>query len=150
MIMFKFEQIQVFNKKVNEVFPFFENPENLEIITPNELRFNIISPKPLVMKEGAEFRYTIKLGLLKFPWRTLITKYEPNKIFIDEQKFGPYKKWKHTHLFEDIDGKTKMTDIIEYDLFLYPLKNLINNLYISKNIKKIFDFRKNYLREKFN
>ena len=148
--MFKFEQIQVFNKKVNEVFPFFENPENLEIITPNELRFNIISPKPLVMKEGAEFRYTIKLGLLKFPWRTLITKYEPNKIFIDEQKFGPYKKWKHTHLFEDIDGKTKMTDIIEYDLFLYPLKNLINNLYISKNIKKIFDFRKNYLREKFN
>ena len=150
MIMFKFEQIQVFNKKVNEVFPFFENPENLEIITPNELRFNIISPKPLVMKEGAEFRYTIKLGLLKFPWRTLITKYDPNKIFIDEQKFGPYKKWKHTHLFEDIDGKTKMTDIIEYDLFLYPLKNLINNLYISKNIKKIFDFRKNYLREKFN
>ena len=148
--MFKFEQIQVFNKKVNEVFPFFENPENLEIITPNELRFNIISPKPLVMKEGAEFRYTIKLGLLKFPWRTLITKYDPNKIFIDEQKFGPYKKWKHTHLFEDIDGKTKMTDIIEYDLFLYPLKNLINNLYISKNIKKIFDFRKNYLREKFN
>lgn len=150
MIMFKFEQIQVFNKKVNEVFPFFENPENLEIITPNELRFNIISPKPLVMKEGAEFRYTIKLGLLKFPWRTLITKYDPNKIFIDEQKFGPYKKWKHTHLFEDIDGKTKMTDIIEYDLFLYPLKNLINNLYVSKNIKKIFDFRKNYLREKFN
>ncbi|MBK7978459.1 MAG: SRPBCC family protein [Ignavibacteriae bacterium] len=148
--MFKFEQIQVFNKKVNEVFPFFENPENLEIITPNELRFNIISPKPLVMKEGAEFRYTIKLGLLKFPWRTLITKYDPNKIFIDEQKFGPYKKWKHTHLFEDIDGKTKMTDIIEYDLFLYPLKNLINNLYVSKNIKKIFDFRKNYLREKFN
>ncbi len=150
MIVFKFEQIQVFNKKVNEVFPFFENPENLEIITPNELRFNIISPKPLVMKEGAEFRYTIKLGLLKFPWRTLITKYDPNKIFIDEQKFGPYKKWKHTHLFEDIDGKTKMTDIIEYDLFLYPLKNLINNLYVSKNIKKIFDFRKNYLREKFN
>lgn len=148
--MFKFEQIQVFNKKVNEVFPFFENPENLEIITPSELRFNIISPKPLVMKEGAEFRYTIKLGLLKFPWRTLITKYDPNKIFIDEQKFGPYKKWKHTHLFEDIDGKTKMTDIIEYDLFLYPLKNLINNLYVSKNIKKIFDFRKNYLREKFN
>lgn len=91
--MFKFEQIQVFNKKVNEVFPFFENPENLEIITPSELRFNIISPKPLVMKEGAEFRYIIKLGLLKFPWRTLITKYEPNKIFIDEQKFGPYKKW---------------------------------------------------------
>lgn len=43
------------------------------------------------MKEGAEFRYTIKLGLLKFPWRTLITKYDPNKIFIDEQKFGPYK-----------------------------------------------------------
>ena len=148
--MYKFRQIQILNKNIDEIFPFFENPENLDIITPSELSFKIITPKPLLMKEGAEFKYTIKLGLLKFPWKTVITKYEPNKVFIDEQKFGPYKKWKHTHLFEDVNGKTKMTDLIEYDLFFYPIKSLINRLYVKNNIIKIFAFREKYLREKFN
>lgn len=124
--MFKFNQTQIFNKKTGEIFPFFENPENLETITPEFLKFKIVTKKPLIMKVGAEFRYTIILGFIKFPWNTLITKYEPNKAFVDEQTFGPYKKWIHTHLFEEVDGKTKMIDIIEYDLFFSPLKNVIN------------------------
>ncbi|MBK8944359.1 MAG: SRPBCC family protein [Ignavibacteriae bacterium] len=148
--MFKFSQTQIFNKTTGEIFPFFENPENLETITPEFLKFKIVTKKPLIMKVGAEFIYTIKLGFFKFPWKTLITKYEPNKAFVDEQTFGPYKKWIHTHFFEEVDGKTKMIDIIEYDLFISPLKNVINKFYVRKNIEKIFLFRRNYLDSKFN
>ncbi|MBK7105169.1 MAG: hypothetical protein IPH62_07790 [Ignavibacteriae bacterium] len=72
--MFKFSQTQIFNKTTGEIFPFFENPENLETITLEYLKFKIVTKKPLIMKVGAEFRYTIKLGFLKFPWKTLITK----------------------------------------------------------------------------
>ena len=33
------------------------------------------------MKEGAIFDYTVKLGLIRFPWKTLISKYDPPHQF---------------------------------------------------------------------
>jgi ligand-binding SRPBCC domain-containing protein len=110
----------------------------------------IKTPKPLLMKEGAKFDYTIKLGIFKFPWRTLITKYSPPIFFQDIQTFGPYKKWEHTHEFIDLGDKTKMIDTVEYDLFPRFLGKIINNLYVKKQIEKIFDYRYKILDSLFN
>ena len=51
--MFEYKNIQIINQPLSKVFPFFESPENLEEITPNNLGFKIKTPKPLVMKAGA-------------------------------------------------------------------------------------------------
>ena len=148
--MFQYKKIQIIDKPIKEVFSFFENPENLEKITPTNLGFKIKTPKPLVMKEGAIFEYTIRLGIIRFPWKTLITIYDPPFKFQDVQKFGPYKKWEHTHEFIDLGKKTKVIDIVEYDLHFIMLKLLLNKFYISKNIEKIFTYRAAILNNIFN
>ena len=89
------------------------------------------------MEEGAIFDYTIKLGLIKFPWKTLITRYDPPFVFQDIQTFGPYKKWEHTHEFIDMGDRTKIIDTIEYDLFPKFLSKSINRLFIRKRVLRI-------------
>ena len=143
--MFQFKTIQVIDKPIREVFSFFENPENLEKITPTSVGFKIKTPRPLVMKEGAIFEYTIRLGIISFPWKTVITIYDPPFKFQDVQKFGPYKKWEHTHEFIEVGKKTKMIDTVNYDLFPSFLRKLINKLFIKKRVEKIFNFRKKNL-----
>ena len=147
--MFQYKTIQIIDKPIKEVFSFFENPENLEKITPTNIGFKIKTPKPLVMKEGAIFEYTIRLGIIKFPWKTLITIYDPPFKFQDVQKFGPYKKWEHTHEFIDLGDKTKVIDIVEYDLHFILLKLLLNKFYVKKNIENIFNYRSTILNNIF-
>ena len=148
--MFEYKTIQVINKPINEVFSFFENPENLEKITPTNLGFKIKTPRPLVMREGATFEYTISLGLIKFPWKTVITIYDPPNVFQDVQAFGPYKKWEHTHEFIEVWNKTKIIDTVVYDLFPSLFRSIINNLYIKNKIEQIFNHRKEALYKIYN
>lgn len=148
--MFTLIKEQILNAPIKEVFPFFESPENLEKITPPDLGFIIKTPKPLVMKEGAIFDYTIKLGLIKFPWKTLISKYNPPHLFQDIQKFGPYKKWEHTHQFFDLGDKTKIVDTVVYDLYPLFLNKIINSLFIKARVENIFNYRVKIIEEIFN
>ena len=113
--MFEYKKIQIINQPLSMVFSFFESPENLEEITPKNLGFKIKTPKPLVMKAGAIFDYTVKLGFLRFPWKTLITKYDPPYLFQDVQKVGPYKKWDHKHEFIDLGMRTNIIDYLTND-----------------------------------
>ena len=147
--MFNLKKTQIINAPRKEVFPFFASPENLEKITPPDLGFIIKTPKPLEMKEGGIFDYTIKLGIIRFPWKTLITKYDPPHIFQDTQKFGPYKKWEHTHQFFDLGDKTKIVDTVDYDLYPRFLSKVINKLFIRNKVEKIFEYRSLQLDEIF-
>ena len=106
--MFEFNQQQIINAPLEKVFSFFQQPENLSKTTPEWLNFDIITKPPLIMKEGAVFKYKIKLFGIPFYWETNIVKYQPKKMFVDEQTKGPYKKWVHTHSFIESDGKVIM------------------------------------------
>ena len=147
--MYLYKSEQIINAPLDKVFPFFATPENLEKITPSDLGFIIKTPRPLIMQKGATFEYTIKLGIFRFPWITLIKEYEPPIMFQDIQRFGPYKKWEHTHEFIDLGNKTKMIDTVEYDLYPPLLNKIINRLFIYKKIDNIFTFRQSKLDKIF-
>ena len=81
---------------MEEVFSFFEKPENLSVITPKNLGFNILIPKSIKMDKSTIIDYTIKLFRIPVHWRTLNNEYCPPYKFVDVQIKGPFILWHHT------------------------------------------------------
>ena len=129
-----------------EVFAFFADAMNLEAITPPMLRFRVRTPPPIVMAEGTLIDYSLRVRGVPMRWRTRISRWEPGRAFVDEQLRGPYRRWVHTHTFEDTDGGTRCTDRVEY---AYWGSTLVHAWLVKKDIERIFAYRSERLRERF-
>lgn len=129
-----------------ETFAFFADAENLERLTPPELRFVIKSPVPIAMATGTHIDYQLRLFGIPFTWRTLISTWQPGEVFVDEQLRGPYAQWIHTHRFFDAPGGTRVTDEVCYRLPFFPLGEVGYPL-VKGQLRKIFQFRGERLRE---
>ena len=142
MTIHRLERTQLVPRPRAEVFAFFADPWNLERITPPFLRFRILTPPPLEVKAGALIDYRLSLFGLPFGWRTVIEAWEPGVRFVDRQLRGPYRRWHHSHLFEDAPGGTRMTDRVEFELPLGPLGELARVLLVDRQLAAIFDHRR--------
>jgi ligand-binding SRPBCC domain-containing protein len=132
-------------RPVDEVFAFFANAENLERITPPELAFRILTPTPIVVREGTIIDYRLRLFGVPFNWRTRIVQWQPNDQFIDEQVSGPYSSWRHLHTFVEHESGTRMTDRVEYRLPLRAAGALALPL-VRRQLDRIFRYRANAIR----
>jgi ligand-binding SRPBCC domain-containing protein len=133
-----------------EVFAFFADAANLERITPTFVAFDMTTPRPVEMRQGTVIDYRIGLRGLKLTWRSEIASWDPPARFSDVQLRGPYREWEHTHLFEERDGGTQVTDSVRYAL---PgpgfAAALVNSLVVAPDLKRIFTFRHEALRDAF-
>ena len=132
-----------------EVFAFFERPENLARLTPPELGFVILTPKPLAMRSGAVIDYTVRVLGVPVRWTTLITDYDPPYRFVDLQLRGPYAFWHHTHTFERAPGGTLVTDEVRYALPFGWLGSIAHTMLVSRQLRNIFDYRQQVLERMF-
>jgi ligand-binding SRPBCC domain-containing protein len=129
-----------------EVFEFFSRAENLETLTPPWLRFSILSPGPIEMKVGTRIRYRLRLRGIPVGWESEITAWDPPHRFVDEQRRGPYRQWIHEHRFLEHDGGTKIQDTVQYSVLGGAL---VERLFVTPDLNKIFEFRRQKIREIF-
>lgn len=129
-----------------EVFSFFAAAENLERITPPELRFRILTPLPIEMGRGTLIDYRLRLEGLPFRWRTEISEWDPPRAFTDSQLRGPYHTWIHRHTFEPMESGTLMRDRVDYRLPFWPLGEPALPL-VRRKIARIFEYRGEVIRE---
>ncbi len=132
-----------------EIFDFFSKPENLNLLTPDSLRFRILSALPLEMKQGTIIDYSIKLGAIPFKWRTEITAWEPPFRFVDTQLKGPYRVWIHEHTFIPKDSGTIVRDSVSYLAPGWIIEPVIHRLLIKNKLEDIFDYREKKLKSIF-
>lgn len=125
----------------DEVFAFFEKPENLARITPPWLAFRMVTATPLAMRQGALIDYTIRVMGLAWKWRTLISAYEPPNRFVDEQLKGPYAYWHHTHTFTAVGKETLIRDEVRYRLPFGVLGMVVHALFVRRQLEAIFAYR---------
>jgi ligand-binding SRPBCC domain-containing protein len=133
-------------RPLDEVFPFFSEARNLEIITPPWVQFQVLTPAPIVMRAGTLIDYRIRVHGIPIPWRTEITVWEPPHRFVDVQLWGPYRLWHHTHTFIEDRGETICRDEVRY----HPIGgSLMNWLFVRGDVERIFAYRQKRLTEIF-
>lgn len=144
------KQEQLLPISLSDAWDFFSNPQNLNLITPPKMVFEITSPLPQKMYEGMLITYKIE-PLLKIPmkWCTEITHIKELSFFIDEQRIGPYRLWHHEHHFREVENGVLMTDLLYYEIGKGIFGKIAGALFVHKAVQKIFDYRKTKLTELF-
>jgi ligand-binding SRPBCC domain-containing protein len=127
-----------------DVFDFFSDAFNLELLTPTWLQFRVITPAPIKMQQGTVIDYRLKLRGIPVRWQSKITLWEPPHRFVDEQIRGPYRRWVHQHTFVESDGGTVARDHVDYAV---PGGVLVRKLLVERDLRKIFEYRQQKFRE---
>jgi ligand-binding SRPBCC domain-containing protein len=132
-------------RPLDEVFDFFADARNLELLTPPWLQFQILTPS-VGMRPGAEISYRLKVHGLPLRWDSEITAWEPPYRFVDEQRRGPYRLWVHEHRFAEQAGGTLVTDHVTYAVLG---GRLVQRLFVGPDLRQIFTYRRAKLAELF-
>ena len=142
MKIFKLKYSQKLPISLNEAWDFLSSPNNLELITPKSMDFNIIDWDKKKAYPGQIIQYTVKplLGI-KINWVTEITQLRDKEFFIDEQRFGPYTFWHHKHFIKEIEGGIIMEDVIHYKPPFGLIGVLLNFLFINSKLNSVFKHR---------
>jgi ligand-binding SRPBCC domain-containing protein len=130
-----------------EVFKFFADAKNLNLLTPPWLHFQFATPLPATMEIGVRLAYRIRLHMIPIGWESEITVWNPPDEFCDIQIRGPYKKWIHSHTFETYGTGTVMTDHITYQVLG---GFAVNWAFVSRDLKRVFDYRRDKILELFS
>ena len=151
MKLYKLERTQFLRISLEEAWEFFSSPRNLSKITPNGMGFDITNNPPEIMQPGMIITYKIKaLAGIAMNWVTEITHVQEPYMFVDEQRFGPYKFWHHTHYFKEVSDGVEMRDEVYYGLPLGILGQIVHPIIVGPKLKQIFDFRYIELEKFFN
>ena len=140
------------NAPVERVFAFFTDAANLELLTPEWLHFQIVTPLLLAMEVGTQIDYRLRLRGVPIRWRSEITAWEPPDRFVDEQRRGPYRTWIHEHRFNvehrpDGEAAVVATDVVHYAA---PSGRLVDRLFVAPDLRGIFAHRTARLQDRFD
>ncbi len=123
---------------IDRVFEFFADARNLEKLTPPALRFEVLTPEPILMRQGLLLDYRLRLHGFPFYWQSEITVWDPPRRFEDSQRRGPYRWWVHEHSFVEDNGGTLMSDKVHYGV---PGGALVHSLFVARELRNIFGYR---------
>ncbi len=94
----------------DRVFEFHADSANLARVLPSVVPLRSIGPSRLRRDARLRFRFG------PFGGHGVVRVWEPPLRFIDEQTFGPFALWRHEHRFNELAGRTWVTDIVEFAL----------------------------------
>ncbi|MDJ0622730.1 MAG: SRPBCC family protein [Desulfocapsaceae bacterium] len=141
---------QFLTTSLEKAWAFLENPYNLNRITPADLHFEITSDAPEVMHDGLIIEYLITIPVIgRQRWITEIKHIQKMHSFVDEQRLGPYRFWYHLHQIKEEANGVRSFDTVYYKPPYGIAGHLLNRLFISKTLNRIFDYRQTRLAEIF-
>jgi ligand-binding SRPBCC domain-containing protein len=133
---------QVVARPLDEVFDFFSRAGNLALLTPPQMRFQMITPEPIAMGVGTLIEYRLRVHGLPLRWISRIDEWDEGRRFADRQLRGPYKLWLHSHEFEAVPEGTKVNDHVRFELPLGLLGELGGLPLVRRDLARIFDYRR--------
>ncbi|WP_372794019.1 hypothetical protein [Pontiella sp.] len=140
--MYTLQKETVVETSMEQAWDFIRSPANLNLITPADMAFEIMTDLPDEMSEGMLVEYRVQIPFIgKQAWLSEIKYIVPGRSFVDEQKIGPYKFWYHYHEIRPEESGVRFIDRVTYEVPFGPLGKLAHALFIRKTLERIFSFR---------
>ena len=139
------------NSNIDRVWEFYTDLRHLEIISPRNIRLNLIEYTDRILKKGTVACFDGKI-IINARWCSKITVFEKYE-YVDEMiqngsKTPPFRLWSHRHIFESMGrNKTKIVDKIKFELPFGFVGNLLE-FYFESKLQRIFEHRV-YATKKF-
>lgn len=138
------------NASPEEVYKWHENPLALKKLTPEKDSVEIIKAAALQEGSVAHLRIPLLGCCLYVDWLAELENVKPNKEFSDLQISGPFKIWKHRHVFASVmHNKCEMREEIE---FIVPGGRIVHSVIspiVLNRLKRVFRHRHQVLIDEF-
>lgn len=128
-------------RPVTEVFSFFCDARNLDLITPPWLHFHVLRQSTAELKAGTLIHYRLAWHGVPLTWTSRIEEWQPPSRFVDLQLKGPYRLWHHTHSFEGLHGGTLISDTVRYAVPFSAVGDFCTGWLVRRDVEQIFDHR---------
>lgn len=70
-----------------------------------------------------------------------ITEFDRPRMFVDEMKRGAFRRFRHEHRYEPVEGGTLMIDSVDYKSPLGPLGELADALFVRSYLTRLLTDR---------
>lgn len=137
---------QVFEREIivpataAESFAWHERDGAFERLTPPWEPVQVAARQGTIL-DGDVTTLRMKLGPIGLKWVARHHDYQENVQFADEQIKGPFRKWDHTHRFENCGSESKLTDHIEYRLPGGAIGRLLGGRMVRRKLARMFAYR---------
>ncbi len=123
-----------------QVFEYMMNPENWPVMLQNDIDVELrVVPKE--MDVGNIYKMTMSRFGFSQPVEILIQDFQKNLSVTYKQINGLFSKWIHTQKFEDVEGGTLVTDVVEYQLPFGLFGHLVDDVFVRHDMKSVLEHR---------
>lgn len=143
--MSTFQYISDFPVSKELLYNFHANSGALDRLLPPWENTSIIR-RAASIAPGSRVELKMHLGPVPFTYKALHTKEQPGEMFQDIQEKGPFSSWSHTHIFEQTEAGSKLTDSIEYQLPMHKLLPGAISRFAEKELFRTFRHRQEVLQ----
>lgn len=74
-----------------------------------------------------------------------ITEWDRPRRFVDEQVKGPFKSFRHEHVFEPVEDGTRLVDHVEFEAPLGLLGRAVEQLVLARYLRHLIEVRNAFL-----
>lgn len=129
-----------------EVFKWHSRPGAFERLSPPWMNVRVVERKG-GLADGATVTLDLRKGPFHFTWRLRHLDVRESSQFVDEQISGPFRSYRHEHLFESSgDGGCLVRDRVCYTLPTGTVAEAIVGGSISKMLGRLFQYRHRQLQ----
>ena len=119
------------------IWDFHRDPAVLTGLTPPDKGVTLVNP-PTAMGEGALITLRFRQFGLPITWVSRIAEWNPPDGFVDVQESGPFRRWRHQHVF----SPEELLDRVDYEV---PLASFGGRwaeiLMVRPELERLFAFR---------
>jgi ligand-binding SRPBCC domain-containing protein len=138
--MLHFQYSSLINAPVQLVWQFHERKDILDLLTPPWQPVKVIRREG-GLEVGAITEFRLLLGPIPVRWLAKHIECQPNFLFTDQQVEGPMDFWVHRHQFTQENGKTRLTDSIDYEIPGGFLTEILLGWWVESRLREMFRYR---------